>query len=51
MESKRMKLSENVTCMRDGRNKYRGSGEKLEGRVTLQDLGADGSIVLKWTIQ
>jgi hypothetical protein len=33
------------------RNTYRVLGEKTEEKKQLEDLGADGSTILKWTFQ
>jgi hypothetical protein len=37
--------------MGDVRNTYRVLRKKTERKNHLEDLGADGSIILKWTIQ
>jgi hypothetical protein len=37
--------------MEDDRNTYRVLEEKIEGQNHLEDLGAERSIILNWTIQ
>jgi hypothetical protein len=48
---KRTKWSEIVTGMGDDRNTYGVLGEKMKEKNNLEDLGVDGSVILKWTIQ
>ena len=40
-----------MTRMGDDRNTYRVWGKRMKEKNHLEDVGADGSIILKWTIQ
>jgi hypothetical protein len=51
IKSRRIRLVGDVTHMEDVRNAYKTLVGKPEGKRPLEDLGIDGSIILKWVLR
>ena len=50
IKSKRMRWAGHVACMGERRGAYRVLVAKPEGKNHLEDLGVDGSVILKWIL-
>jgi hypothetical protein len=51
IKSREVRWTVHVVCLRELRNAYRILAENLEGRDYLEDMGADGRIILKWILR
>jgi hypothetical protein len=51
IKSKRMTWARHVACMEEMRNSCRILVGELEGKDNLEDLGIDGRIILRWSLE